>query len=126
MTSELFGFDAAAAPTKNRFWPQLAIPVGWRCGMWLHRCRRAGSSDAKFDMKSLVANDFGLLFANIPVDHAGCTSNGPRLRSELFERTGRRRRGGQLSTLAVDQPRARRQCQRVRNCKALAGLIAPS
>jgi hypoxanthine-DNA glycosylase len=32
----------------------------------LHKCRRVGSSDAKFDMKSLVANDFGQLFAAYP------------------------------------------------------------
>ena len=32
----------------------------------LHMCRRAGSADAKIDPKSLVANDFGQLFARYP------------------------------------------------------------
>jgi hypoxanthine-DNA glycosylase len=29
----------------------------------LHKCRRAGSSDAKIDPKTIVANDFGQLLA---------------------------------------------------------------
>ncbi|HXO56927.1 MAG TPA: DNA-deoxyinosine glycosylase, partial [Mycobacterium sp.] len=33
----------------------------------LHACRRAGSSDAKFDAKSLVVNDFRRLFATRPL-----------------------------------------------------------
>jgi hypoxanthine-DNA glycosylase len=63
MTSELFGFDAAA-PYETR----LAALQSARVAVWdvLHRCRRVGSSDAKFDMKSLVANDFGQLFAAYP------------------------------------------------------------
>jgi hypoxanthine-DNA glycosylase len=63
MTSELFGFDAAA-PYETR----LAALQSAGVAVWdvLHRCRRAGSSDAKFDMKSLVANDFGQLFAAYP------------------------------------------------------------
>jgi hypoxanthine-DNA glycosylase len=32
----------------------------------LHKCRRAGSADAKIDPKSLVANDFRGLFADYP------------------------------------------------------------
>jgi len=63
MTSELFGFDAAA-PYETR----LAALQSAGVALWdvLHRCRRGGSSDAKFDMKSLVANDFGQLFAAYP------------------------------------------------------------
>ncbi len=56
----LFGFDAQA-PYENR----LAALQSHGVALWdvLHKCRRAGSSDAKIDLKSMVANDFGQLFA---------------------------------------------------------------
>jgi hypoxanthine-DNA glycosylase len=81
MTSELFGFDAAA-PYETR----LAALQSRGVALWdvLHRCRRAGSSDAKFDMKSLVANDFGLLFATYP-SITRVYFNG-RVAQRLFER----------------------------------------
>ena len=63
ITAALFGFDAAA-PYETR----LAALQSAGVALWdvLHKCRRVGSSDAKFDMKSLVANDFGKLFAAYP------------------------------------------------------------
>jgi hypoxanthine-DNA glycosylase len=63
IAGELFGFDAAA-PYETRLVALQSAGVA----LWdvLHTCRRAGSSDAKFDMKSLVANDFGQLFAAYP------------------------------------------------------------
>ncbi|MGB9250383.1 MAG: DNA-deoxyinosine glycosylase, partial [Mycobacterium sp.] len=63
ITAALFGFDAAA-PYETR----LAALQSAGIALWdvLHKCRRVGSSDAKFDMKSLVANDFGQLFAAYP------------------------------------------------------------
>jgi hypoxanthine-DNA glycosylase len=58
--SELFGFDADA-PYETR----LAALQSHGVALWdvLHKCRRDGSSDAKIDVKSLVVNDFGRLFA---------------------------------------------------------------
>jgi hypoxanthine-DNA glycosylase len=63
ITAALFGFDASA-PYETR----LAALQSAGIAVWdvLHGCRRAGSSDAKFEMKSLVANDFGQLFATYP------------------------------------------------------------
>jgi hypoxanthine-DNA glycosylase len=60
ITSALFGFDAQA-PYETR----LAALQSHGVALWdvLHKCRRAGSSDGKIDPKSLVANDFGQLFA---------------------------------------------------------------
>jgi hypoxanthine-DNA glycosylase len=60
ITSALFGFDAHA-PYETR----LAALQSHGVALWdvLHKCRRAGSSDAKIDLKSMVANDFGHLFA---------------------------------------------------------------
>jgi hypoxanthine-DNA glycosylase len=60
ITSELFGFDADA-PYETR----LAVLQSHGVALWdvLHQCRRVGSSDARIDLKSLVANDFGQLFA---------------------------------------------------------------
>jgi hypoxanthine-DNA glycosylase len=60
ITSALFGFDADA-PYETR----LAALQSHGVALWdvLHKCRRIGSSDAKIDPKSLVANDFGQLFA---------------------------------------------------------------
>jgi hypoxanthine-DNA glycosylase len=81
ITGELFGFDAAA-PYQTR----LAALQSAGVALWdvLHTCRRAGSSDAKFDMKSLVANDFGQLFATYP-SIARVYFNG-RVAQRLFER----------------------------------------
>jgi hypoxanthine-DNA glycosylase len=63
ITAALFGFEASE-PYETR----LAALQSAGVALWdvLHKCRRAGSSDAKFDMKSLVANDFGQLFAAYP------------------------------------------------------------
>ena len=63
ITADLFGF-AASAPYETR----LAALQSAGVAVWdvLHRCRRAGSSDGKFDLKSLVANDFGQLFSTHP------------------------------------------------------------
>ncbi len=60
ITSELFGFDADA-PYETR----LAALQSHGVALWdvLQRCRRVGSSDARIDLKSLVVNDFGQLFA---------------------------------------------------------------
>jgi hypoxanthine-DNA glycosylase len=60
ITSALFGFDADA-PYETR----LAALQSHGVALWdvLHKCRRVGSSDAKIDPKSLVANEFGQLFA---------------------------------------------------------------
>jgi hypoxanthine-DNA glycosylase len=56
----LFGFDPRAT-YENR----LAALQSHGVALWdvLHKCRRAGSADAKIDPKSVVANDFGQLFA---------------------------------------------------------------
>ena len=56
----LFGFDAHA-PYETR----LAALQSHGVALWdvLHKCRRVGSSDAKIDPKTVVANDFGQLFA---------------------------------------------------------------
>jgi hypoxanthine-DNA glycosylase len=61
ITSALFGFDAGA-PYETR----LAALQSHGVALWdvLHMCRRAGSSDAKIDLKSMVANDFSQLFAD--------------------------------------------------------------
>ena len=63
ITSALFGFDVQA-PYETR----LAALQSHGVALWdvLHKCRRAGSSDAKIDPKSIVANDFGQLFAAHP------------------------------------------------------------
>jgi len=60
ITSALFGFDVRA-PYETR----LAALQSNGVALWdvLHMCRRAGSSDAKIDPKTIVANDFGQLFA---------------------------------------------------------------
>jgi hypoxanthine-DNA glycosylase len=60
ITGALFGFDEAAA-----YETRLAALQSAGVALWdvLHACRRAGSADAKIDPKSLVANDFGALFA---------------------------------------------------------------
>jgi hypoxanthine-DNA glycosylase len=63
ITSALFGFDAQAA-----YETRLGALQSHGVALWdvLHKCRRAGSSDAKIDPKSLVVNDFGQLFATYP------------------------------------------------------------
>jgi len=60
VTSALFGFDAHA-PYETR----MAALQSHGVALWdvLHKCRRVGSSDARIDLKSLVVNDFGQLFA---------------------------------------------------------------
>ena len=81
ITAELFGFDAGA-PYEAR----LSALLSQHVALWdvLHQCRRAGSSDAAFDPKSLVVNDFGAFFA----DHPGITRvyfNGAKA-AELYRR----------------------------------------
>ena len=63
ITGALFGFDATAG-----YETRLAALQSAGVALWdvLHTCRRAGSADAKIDPKSLVANDFGQLFASYP------------------------------------------------------------
>jgi hypoxanthine-DNA glycosylase len=63
ITGELFGFDANA-PYQTR----LAALRAQGVALWdvLHKCRRAGSADSAFDLKSLVVNDFAALFAGYP------------------------------------------------------------
>ena len=58
ITSALFRFDVQA-PYETR----LAALQSHGVALWdvLHKCRRAGSSDAKIDPKTIVANDFGQL-----------------------------------------------------------------
>jgi hypoxanthine-DNA glycosylase len=58
--SELFGFDPDA-PYETR----LAALQSHGVALWdvLYKCRRVGSSDARIDLKNLVVNDFGQLFA---------------------------------------------------------------
>jgi hypoxanthine-DNA glycosylase len=81
ITGELFGFDAGAG-----YHARLAALRSCGVALWdvLHRCRRSGSSDAKFDSKSLVVNDFRQLF-----DRCGSIErvyfNG-RVAQRLFER----------------------------------------
>src|SRR5271163_2553731 len=60
ITSALFGFDA-----HDPYETRLAALQSHGVALWdvLRKCRRAGSLDAKIDPKSLVANDFGQLFA---------------------------------------------------------------
>jgi hypoxanthine-DNA glycosylase len=60
ITSALFGFEVQA-PYETR----LAALQSHGVALWdvLHKCRRGGSSDAKIDPKTVVANDFGWLFA---------------------------------------------------------------
>ena len=60
ITGALFGFDTGAT-YENR----LAALQSNGVALWdvLHKCRRAGSSDAKIDLKSMLANDFDQLFA---------------------------------------------------------------
>jgi hypoxanthine-DNA glycosylase len=63
ITSDLFGFDAAA-PYETRLTALRSHGVA----LWdvLHKCRRIGSADSAIDPKSLVANNFAELFATYP------------------------------------------------------------
>jgi hypoxanthine-DNA glycosylase len=60
ITSALFGFDPLA-PYETR----LAALQSHGVALWdvLHKCRRVGSSDAKINPETVVANGFGQLFA---------------------------------------------------------------
>lgn len=60
ITSALFGFDA-----RDPYETRLAALQSHGVALWdvLHKCRRVGSSDAKIELKTVVANDFGQLFA---------------------------------------------------------------
>jgi hypoxanthine-DNA glycosylase len=60
ITSALFGFELRA-PYETR----LAALQSNGVALWdvLHMCRRGGSSDAKIDPNTVVANDFGQLIA---------------------------------------------------------------
>jgi hypoxanthine-DNA glycosylase len=81
ITAELFGFDASA-PYETRLTAMQSAGVA----LWdvLHKCRRVGSADAKIDMKSLVANDFGQLFAEYPSIRRVCFNG--RAAERLFGR----------------------------------------
>jgi hypoxanthine-DNA glycosylase len=81
ITSALFGFDAGA-PYETR----LAALQSHGVAIWdvLRECRRVGSSDAKFDAKSLVANDFRKLFAMHRSIERVCFNG--RVAQQLFER----------------------------------------
>jgi hypoxanthine-DNA glycosylase len=63
ITASLFGFDAQAA-----YETRMAALQSHGVALWdvLHKCRRPGSLDANIDLKSLVVNDFGQLFASYP------------------------------------------------------------
>jgi hypoxanthine-DNA glycosylase len=63
ITGELFGFDPMA-PYESR----VAALQSAGVALWdvAKRCRRAGSADAKIELNSVVANDFGRLFADHP------------------------------------------------------------
>lgn len=63
ITGELFGFDA-----DDPYETRLAALQSAGVALWdvLHSCRRQGSADAKIEPKSVVANDFGRLFADYP------------------------------------------------------------
>jgi hypoxanthine-DNA glycosylase len=58
ITSALFSFDV-----HDPYETRLAALQSHGVALWdvLHKCRRAGSSDAQIDLKSLVANNFGQL-----------------------------------------------------------------
>jgi hypoxanthine-DNA glycosylase len=81
ITGELFGFDATASYETRLAALQSAGVAVWDV---LLRCRRAGSADAKIDPKSLMANDFGQLFANYPSITQVCFNGSAAQR--LYER----------------------------------------
>ena len=81
ITSELFGFYVhGTLPTR------LAALQSHGVALWdvLHQCRRVGSSDARIDLKSLVANDFGQLFAAYCLIERVCFNG--RTAEQFFER----------------------------------------
>lgn len=63
ITGALFGFDPAA-PYDDR----VAALTGARVALWdvLRHCRRVGSLDSAIEPDSMVANDFGVLYATHP------------------------------------------------------------
>jgi hypoxanthine-DNA glycosylase len=63
VTGALFGFDPQLA-----YESRLAALQSHGVALWdvLHKCRRAGSSDAKIEAKGLVVNDFGGFFTAYP------------------------------------------------------------
>jgi hypoxanthine-DNA glycosylase len=81
ITGALFGFHADA-PYETR----LAALQSHGVALWdvLRKCHRVGSSDAKFDLKSLVANDFGQLFAAYPSIERVCFNG--RTAERFFQR----------------------------------------
>ncbi|MCV7331414.1 DNA-deoxyinosine glycosylase [Mycobacterium cookii] len=81
IAGELFGFDAAM-PYENRLTALQSRGVA----LWdvLHKCRRAGSSDAEFDAHSLVVNDFRRFFASHRSIDRVCFNG--RVAQRLFEK----------------------------------------
>jgi hypoxanthine-DNA glycosylase len=81
ITGALFGFDATAG-----YETRLAALQSAGVALWdvLHTCRRAGSADAKIDPKSVVANDFGQLFASYPSITRVCFNGSAA--QQLFDR----------------------------------------
>jgi hypoxanthine-DNA glycosylase len=81
ITGELFGFDAA-----DDYETRLAALQSARVAIWdvLHSCRRVGSLDAKIEPKSVVANDFGQLFAAYPAITRVCFNGSAA--QQLFSR----------------------------------------
>jgi hypoxanthine-DNA glycosylase len=81
IAGELFGFDASAAYETRLAALQSAGVAVWDV---LHKCCRTGSADAKIEPKSLVANDFGQLFARYPSITRVCFNG--RAAEQLFGR----------------------------------------
>jgi hypoxanthine-DNA glycosylase len=77
----LFGFDAAASYETRLIALQSAGVALWDV---LRYCRRAGSADAKIDRNSVVANDFGSLFAGYPSIRQVCFNGSAA--QQLFSR----------------------------------------
>lgn len=81
ITGSLFDFDPTARYEKRLTALQSAGVALWDV---LHSCRRAGSSDAKIDPKSMVANDFATLFTSYPAIERVCF-NGSKA-AQVFRR----------------------------------------
>jgi hypoxanthine-DNA glycosylase len=81
ITSALFGFDVSA-PYETR----VAALQSAGAALWdvIHKCRRAGSADAKIEPDSLVANDIGRLLARYPSVSRVCFNG--RAAQRLFAR----------------------------------------
>ena len=88
ITGEIFGFDAGA-PYEDRTAALRAHGVA----VWdvLRACRRKGSLDSAVEPDSMVANDFGPLFDDVPGDRAGVLQR--RRRREELRAVGPRRIG---------------------------------